>query len=111
MAKDKIIYISADDFTEKLIEISREYGQENFWGDEFTENGKDGIFRYYTVDGEDMAGFAAVKGEYLTYWLGNDKDTGYVVKYNEANSELFDALYNALEHGFSVDDDEENEEE
>ena len=107
MAEEKIISISLDDFTEKLMEFSRKYGQENFWGEELPGKGKTGIIRFYTEGDEDKVGFAAIKGEMLSYWMENDKETVYVVKYSKTDEELFNALYNALEHGFTVEDNTE----
>ena len=108
MAKEKIIYISAEEFADKLIEFSKKYGQDNFYGEPLNENGKEGIIRFYAIENsdDDAVGFAAVKKEHLSYWMEDNKDVVYVVKHSRANDEMFNALYDALNNGFSVDNDE-----
>ena len=110
MERERLIYISTDDFVNDMIAFDKKYGHENFFSEDTYEDGKLILECGYTR-GDDTAVSIYATEKRIVYIELSEMDAFRAVVRTDMNAEKFETCYQMLYSGFDLEEADENDDE
>jgi len=108
MKKEKITYVAVEDFMNDLLSFDEKYGHDNFFSVDMYEDGTLVLDCGYESGGDTVVSIYATTKRIVYAEHSEEENGAKAVTRTERNAELFDACYQMLYSGFSIEEGTED---